>query len=188
MKIGYTRLALLVGAGLLLATGLATGQEKPKATEVEAAAAAQNKPVSVYRMDFVVRELENGKPINSRSYSVSGTTKEGAGVRALSKVPTGHMQESEGLKGTEYQNVGIYIDCAPQESENGVLLMTRFTSLSVVPREPGANPPYEGPVIREMKFDGYWPVTLGKPMVMTTLDDVATNRRYEVEVTVTKVR
>ncbi len=44
------------------------------------------------------------------------------------------------------------------------------------------------PVIRQVRTEGDSLVTLGKPTVVATLDDVGTNRRYEIEVTVTKVK
>jgi hypothetical protein len=186
--IAYWRAPLAIAAGLLLAGSLATAQETPKAAPPPPPPSeAQAKPASVYRMDFVVRELENSKRINSRSYSLSGTTKEGAGLRVTSRVPTAYLG-GEGKSILEYRDVGINIDCVPEEMDNSVLLMTRFASSSVVPREPGPNPPYDGPVIREVKFNGKTPVILGKPMVIATLDDAATNRRFEIEVTVTKVK
>jgi hypothetical protein len=105
-------------------------------------------------------------------------------------VPT-YPFERQGTKGIQYQDVGINIDCRPDERDNQVLLETRFESSSVVtpekPTEERGNP-YLGPVIRRVRLSGHALVTLGKPTVIGTLDDVATNRRYEIEVTVTKVK
>ena len=101
--------------------------------------------------------------------------------------------ESQGTKGIQYQDVGINIDCRPDERDNQVLLETRFESLGVVApekvaEERGSAAAYLGPTFRQVRFTGDALVTPGKPTVIATLDDVATNRRYEIEVTVTRVK
>jgi hypothetical protein len=74
-----------------------------------------------------------------------------------------------------------------------VLLSTGFESSSVVAPErlkeqQGASGPVVPPVLRQVRFSGNSLVALGKPTVISTLDDVTSNRRYEIEVTVTKVK
>ena len=191
MKIRFAHDALFVAAGLLLAVGLAAGQEKPEGKQGGAEATAQNKPVSVYRMDFVVRELENGKRINSRNYTLSAKNNEWAGLRVGSQVPS-YTFESQGNKGTKYLDAGINIDSRPEERDGEVVLSTRFESTSVVPPEKAfeehGGGSSLGPTFRRVRFNGDALVSLGKPSVIATLDDVATNRRYEIEVTVTKVK
>src|SRR5512136_1743970 len=93
-KSAYRRLLLAITAGLLLAVGLATAQEPSKAPTPPpppAPSEAQAKTVSVYRLDFVVRELEagqHGKLLNSRNYSLSAKSGVLAGLRVGSRVPS----------------------------------------------------------------------------------------------------
>jgi hypothetical protein len=44
------------------------------------------------------------------------------------------------------------------------------------------------PVFRQQRSNIYSVVTPGKPTLVASMDDVVTNRRYEIEVTATKVK
>ena len=193
--IACRRVLLAMAVGLLLAAGLATAQETPKAPSPPSE--AQKKPGSVYRLDYVVRELEDGKRINSRLYSLSlsGKSTQRFALRVGSKVPI----EKTAFHGTgvssgtvEYQDVGINIDSRLYELPDDILLNTTFESSSIVtpekPAEERGNPISLPPVFRQVRFNGDSLVTLGKPTVIATLDDVTTNRRYEIEVTATKMK
>jgi hypothetical protein len=182
---------LLIVAGLLLTASFAAPQEAPKAST--GSKEATMRPASVYRLDFVVRELEDGKQVNSRSYSLSAKSGDWGGLRVGSRVPVGSVERQE-YKGPDYRDVGINIDCQPHERDEGggVLLDFRFESSSVVAPEKakeqmGVSGPLP-PIIRQVRFSGSSLVALGKPTVISTLDDVTSNRRYEVEVTATKVK
>ncbi len=183
-KIGRGMLTAVFVTSLLCVLGSARAQEdqsKPETKVATASSQAQTRPVSVYRIQFLIRELEDGKQINSRQYTLSAKSREWARLRVGSRVPL--MAGSTQL---QYHDVGINIDCRLDEGENGFLLYTRFESSSVVG---GASSAAAGaPVIRQVRTEGDSLVIPGKPSVIATLDDVATNRRYEIEVTVTKVK
>jgi hypothetical protein len=150
---------------------------------------------SVYRLEFVVRELEAGKIVNSRSYTMSQKLGDWGKIRVGSRVP---FMVSD--KNVQYQDVGINIDCKAQFLEEGLLLSTNFESSSAlqesetrIPDAKGSagatySRPYWDPIIRRVSFNGDAFVTLGKPTIVARLDDVATNRKYEIEVTATKVK
>jgi len=53
------------------AAGQAQEAEQVKPTGEGKAVAAPEKPVHAYRLDFSVRELEEGKTINTRQYSLN---------------------------------------------------------------------------------------------------------------------
>jgi hypothetical protein len=200
--IAYRRVLLAFATGSLLAAGLATAQETPKAGILQTE--AQKKPASVYRLDYVVREIEDGKRINSRNYSLSAKSAEmglpnaeRASLRIGSRVPIEktaiHGNGATVSSGTvEYQDVGINIDSQLHERDNDILLNTSFSSSSIVtpekPTEEHGSPISLPPVFRRVQFTGDSLVTPGKPTVIATLDDVTSNRRYEIEVTATKVK
>ena len=200
--IAYWRLPLAVAAGLLLAAGLATAQETPKAASPPSEAAI--KPASAYRLDYVVRELEDGKRINSRSYSLSmraqqqGTDKlvvAAASLRIGGKVPyaTGAGPgPGPGNEGFQYQDVGINIDSHLNERDYNIELYTKFELSSMVrlekPTQDPGNPVPNAPVVRVVQLSIDSHIIPGKPTVIAAMDDVATNRRYEIEVTVTKMK
>jgi hypothetical protein len=183
----------IVSMIVLLLIGLsAAAAPQDTSTEEPAKAAANTGEAgksshSLYRLDFVVRELEGGKRINSREYSVWASRIRDARLRVGNRIPivTGENQ-------IQYQDVGIKIDCAVSDLGEKVALNTTFESSSVVvPDQMAASAgaaSSKTPVLRQLMFSGVSPAPLGKPIVIATLDDVATNRRYEVEVTVTKIK
>lgn len=199
-RIAYWRVSLAIAAGLLLAGSLATAQETPKPPSPPSE--AQTKLASVYRLDFVVRELEagqHGKLINSRNYSLSAKSHEWAGLRVGSKVPyataaavSAATGAGQGFAGIQYQDVGINIDARYDERDSEVLLTARFESSSVVTpersTEEGRPPNVSAPVFRQVRFNGDALVAPGRPTVIGMLDDVGTNHRFEIEVTVTKMK
>ncbi len=172
----------------------ALGQATPPQETAEAKQ-AQLKETAVYRVEYTVREFEDSKRLNSRAYTVVlspifGKTPQTSAfgrIRASSRVPFEYTDQ----KVWQYQDIGINIDCALDEAEYGVFVKTTFWSSSVVAPEAatgeGVKPVPTAPITRELRFEGRSLISLGKPTVISTLDDVATNRRYEIEVTVTKV-
>ena len=56
------------------------------------------------------------------------------------------------------------------------------------PEEAGLSAAERNPVFRTNIFRSEAVIPLGKPTVVGAMDDVASNRRYEIEVTATKVR
>jgi hypothetical protein len=186
-------LVLLVCLALLAQSGRAQEEpSKPEQKAVTTSGQAQTRSFSVYRLEFVVRELEDGKRINSRSYSLCAGNHERAMVRVGSLVPTGPFESEGDAKRIQYQNSGISIDFTPGEWENGLSLYTSFESSNVVAperrTEERGSTPSLAPVIRQVRFSGTSLVTPGKPTVIGAVDDVTTNRRYEIEVTATKVK
>ena len=98
----------------LLLMGLASvpwagAQETPKEGE------SQLKPSDSYKVDFIVNELDSGKKINSRSYSMllraealpKWTDRQHLRVGSRVPVPIGPGTN------VQYQDVGMNIDCPP---------------------------------------------------------------------------
>ena len=184
----------LLWMGMLADSGVSLGQDvpPPPPPPTRMLTQMQKKPLAVYRLDFVVRELENGKELNSRTYRMSVEAGITGRIRVGSRVPI-----PTGEKNYNYQDVGINIDCTPREEEGGLLLHTNFDSSSVVQqttiRSITSGPDHAtefaaAPIFRQARFNGDSLVTIGKASIIAKLDDVATNRRYEVEVTATKVK
>lgn len=141
----------------------------------------EQKPITAYRLEFNVREVENGKRVNSRNYMMMAQQNDFARIRVGDSVP---YQRSE----TEYQyrDVGMNIDCRPREHVAGVSLEITVEFSSVAPKSEGAASFH--PVIRSDRTTVQTVVSLDKPTLVTSLDDVESNRRYEIEVTATKVK
>jgi hypothetical protein len=152
-------------------------QEKSKE-----AATTEQKPLVVYRIEFNVREIENGKRLNSRNYMMLVRDGGHGMIRVGNKVP---YQASD--KQFQYQDVGMSIDCTPHAREDSIVLEITLDSESVVAQEQPPGAP-TNPVFRQQRGYVSTVVTPGKPTLVTSMDDVVTNRRYEIEVTATKVK
>ena len=136
---------------------------------------------TIYRVSYRVNELENGKTINSRSYTMTSSLNSIAQTRIGSRVPY-----STG-KDIQYQDVGMSIDCTLREKDgklqvHSVLDMTTLSSKEATPSLPGQ------PVFGHMRMMDVTPATIGKPAFVGSVDDVASNRYYEIHVTVTEAK
>jgi hypothetical protein len=87
----------------------------------------------------------------------------------------------------QYQDVGMNIDCHVVEQENSLLLHFKLESSSVTAHQPLSGES-SNPVVGQVALEEDSEIPVGKPTLIGTLDDVGSNRRYEVEVTATKVR
>jgi type II secretory pathway component GspD/PulD (secretin) len=171
----------LMAASLHVCANLGSAQETkagPSAREGSASKQAE----AVFRATFVVRELEEGKRTNTRSYMLLVKNDQTAKLRVGNRVPYRSGEHS-----FQYQDVGINIDCHIVEQENSLLLHIKVESSSVAAHEPLAGES-GNPVFGQLAFEEDTEIPVGKPTLVGTLDDVATNRRFEVEVTATKVR
>ena len=146
------------------------------------AATTEQKPAAAYRIEITVREIEDGKRLNSRNYMMVVEDGSWGKIRVGNRVP---YQASE--KQFQYQDVGMNIDCRPRGREDNVALDFSLESSSVVAQEqpPGAA---SNPLLRQQRGNITSVVTIGKPTLVASMDDVVTNRRYEIEVTATKVK
>jgi hypothetical protein len=154
------------------------------------AAAAASQP-ALYRVQYAVREIEKGKPTNTRSYVLMANSgPKGKADRALfrvgSRVPI--LAGTGGGPNTkvEYENVGMNIDCRLWDTDKGLIVDTSLEMNSVANAEASSIP--STPVFRRLHLEDDTLVVPGKPSLVGSIDDVTADRRYEVEVTATKVK
>ena len=149
----------------------------------------------VYRVEYVVREIEKGKPSNTRSYVLMARAGRGsspgdrASFRVGSRVPIlmASTPKPEGASTqVEYEDVGMNIDCWVKEVDQGLSMHTNLEMKSVAGSEVSSTP--STPVIRRFHIEDDTLVIPGKPGIVGSIDDVTADRRYEVEVTATKVK
>ena len=197
-----TILKWLVLAGFLLLPVFAAAQESSsqqvKATSGGAERESSTRevtaqpPLSIYRLDYVIHELDNGKPINQRKYSLSvlatrGPAKDWGRVRVGRRVPVATSGRPTGEPtSVQYMDVGVSLDCSLREDAGGLLLETSVEMSSVVTGGELAVP--GAPVTRQARSNMTSAITPGKPTIIGNLDDVDSTHSYQIEVTVTKLR
>jgi len=153
------------------------------------AASAQEKkdesPRNVYKLDFTVAELENGKRINERSYTMHLLDdRRGAKTKVGTRVPV-----LTGDKQWQYIDVGIRIDADIQAAdESGLILGVAFDSSSyALPEQSQMTQPGQ-PLLRTLIQSVIARVPFGKPTLVCSADDVNSKRRVIVELTATRVK
>ncbi len=136
-------------------------------------------PINYYRLDFVIKEVEGGKVLNSRAYSMTtSTSSRNASIRTGSKVPY------QTTSGYSYSDVGISIDCKTIKEDNNRLILDLQAEVSST--VPGA----EGilaPIIRQNKWISMVIVPLNKPTIVFSSDDVMAKRQMQLEITAAAV-
>jgi hypothetical protein len=154
----------------------------------EATTEGQIKPTGSYKVEFTVDELENGKKINSRNYSMrlnANTLPQWTGwqqIRVGSRMP--FAVEAGKF---EYFEVGMNIDCRIMQLGNGFVVVGARWEYSTVGGERVVSRDTQNPVIRHVRSEVEAPVALDKSTVLSEVDDVASTHRYVFEVKVTKI-
>jgi hypothetical protein len=151
---------------------------------------AQNdiaKPVAVeqakyYHLDFVIKELEDGKVTNSRHYSMMVLSQTNGSIRTGDKVP---VRTSSGeSKLYTYLDVGVNIDCRQVRQVQDKLVLSVAVDISSVAGETTSVTP---PLIRNTKWSSEVTLPLNKPTVLFMSDDAAAKRQMQLELTGTPV-
>lgn len=137
---------------------------------------------SSFRLDYVLYELESGKRANERAFTF--TVNEGAHgqVRSGTRVPV-----SVGDKGVQYMDVGLKISGRVLERDGDVALDSEI-ELSTFALPDQAVEGKGNPVVRTVSETISTRPVLGKPAVVSSLDDLSSRKRLQVEVTVTRLK
>jgi len=157
-------------------------QEKP-----DNEAIVRETAVPTYKMAFSVYELQDGKKINQRDYSLL-VEANGRGANTLkigTKVPIDTGKDSY-----TYTDVGFELRCSAAETVNNKLGVSVDITVSnfAIP-EQNTDPRTSGgrPVLRGVTQRVSAVVNPGKPQILTSMDDVNSTKRMQVELTATKV-
>jgi hypothetical protein len=181
---------------MALYSGLELAQAQDSAPKAEQA----EKPVHAYRLDFSLNETEGEKKVNSRHYSINldvpGDRQE---VKIGTRVPvaTGSFPASASSGATvspvintqfQYLDVGTHIWCSLKERSDELELQAG-SEISNIDAEPShENNGLSNPIVRQIKIGGSTIVIPGKSIIIGSADDPTSNRQFQLEVTVTKLR
>jgi hypothetical protein len=144
-------------------------------------APATQQPIATYRLNFTMNELEDGKTIDVRSYTMNLNAGDGNEVKIGTRVPVEAKQGE-----FQYIDVGTTIWCKLKESGNGISLDVRaeFSNFAVRDQENRTTMP----LLRQFSIRGSTITSSGKPVTIGSVDDPNSKRRFQLEVTATKVK
>ena len=180
--------------------GRAFTQDEPPTQVASKAPETVKQPepaVHYYHLDFVVQEVgENGKPVNSRTYSctVSTSRTERDSVRIGSRVPiaTGPPSNGSAMVNTQfqYQDIGVNFDVSEVHEVGGKLAMSleaEVSSMGPITHIGGPNGPVE-PVKHQNMWRTPVLIPIGKSTVVFTSEDIDNQGGMRVVVTATPLQ
>jgi hypothetical protein len=137
-------------------------------------------PLHPYRVDFTITELEDGKKINSRRYSMLLSAGSWNEIKIGTRVPVSPTTGS-----FQYIDLGTSINCRLIESGDDLAIDVHsdFSNISGPDGQHSSQP-----VIRQIRLEGNTLVSSGKPAVIGIVDDPNSDRQFQLEATVTKLR
>ncbi len=169
----------------LSAAAVLNGQQSPtqsptpqrSATPVASAESAAQ-PGIFYRLDFVIREMEREKLVDTRSYSLWVQSGWPESLSAGSEVPMKSPQN------VSFRNVGVGIECTVKETNDSPQLDLRLNISDVVPPEKDS----DIPATRRISFQSRAVLTLGKPTTVGIVEDAGSRHRFQIDVNATKLK
>ncbi|BDC50897.1 hypothetical protein F183_A32130 [Bryobacterales bacterium F-183] len=139
-------------------------------------------PAEVYRVDFQLRD-DTGKP---RRFSMLAEAGGQNSLRIGTKVPVASALSPSGVPSQfNYMDTGINLDLRLRSAAGGKIslrLDVELTALQQGERQGAANP-----TIANIRTTVQAVVPVKKPTVVASIDDPATTRRLDIEVTLTQV-
>ena len=167
---------------------IAAGPTRLCAQKAESPKAADEvKTASAYRLDFSLNEMDDGKKVNTRQYSMHSRSGDWNEIRIGTRVPVESKQGE-----FQYLDVGMTIRCRLTDQsdmaslgENVSLKVSAELTNFAVPEQQQQT---MHPAIRQMRMEASTVAVLGKSMVVGVVDDPNSKHQYQLEVTVTKLK
>lgn len=141
-----------------------------------------------YRVTYTLTEEDNGKRVGTQHYSVvvaqgqRTTMKQGSKIPVAtgSYSPTGSDANGSGVQTQfTYLDIGMNFDTTVDAVQNGARLKAKIEQSSVGDEKTIAG--VNEPVVRQTVWEGISLLTLGKPIVLGSVDVTGTTRRIEIE-------
>ncbi len=141
------------------------------------------KPINAYRLDFSLNEMEDGKKINSRQYSMYLKANDYSEIKIGTRVP---VEAGAGKDVFQYVDVGTSIRGKVEERENGLLLDINCDTSHFA--DPERAKTSSIPLLRQVRISASTVAAVGKPIVIGSADDPDSKRQYQLEVTATRLK
>lgn len=182
---------------VLLAT-LAIAQDNKQADAKQDSKPARNDFTwarNPYRLDYTIKELEDGRVVNTRNYSINMLSSEERGrsfgeAKTGTRVPISTGVSKDGGTSIQYLDVGINISSQLYVTETSNLLLSGLVEISTLaaPSDVAGSSSVGAPVIRQIRCNTTGEVVAGKANQIASLDDPISKHRFVIEVTPTKLR
>jgi hypothetical protein len=143
-------------------------------------ASKAEKPESrFFKLDFVLKEVDGGKVLNARSYSMLAATE-----RAPSSIRTGQKIQEGTTEHPNWVDVGVRIDARGLRESQGQLSFSATTEVTGLPQD---TTPERPAMLRQYLWSSDVEVPLRKPTVIFSSESTTSKAQMQVEVTATPV-
>lgn len=136
-----------------------------------------------YRLEYSINELEDGKKINTRQYSMNLNSGDGNSLKVGTRVPV-EVKAGE----FQYIDVGTNIWSRIRDHDNGVLLEVRAEISNFAIPDQASRGVASMPLLRQLQINASTVALLGKPMIVGSVDDPNSKHQFQMEVTVTRLK
>jgi type II secretory pathway component GspD/PulD (secretin) len=144
-----------------------------------------DRPHTLYRLTYSLNTIDHGKRIATQRYTVVVAAGQRVTLKQGLKVPivtgTYDRDSATALQQVQYLDIGMSFDSTVNTAAEGVVLKSKIEQSSVAEEKSGVGP--QDPAIRQTVLEGTSSLTLGKPLVLGSLDAPGANQRVEIEVT-----
>lgn len=164
-----------------------TKNEKAASPTTAVSPLAGSESTSYYRLLFVLSEWENAKKLNSREYSMTAIDGKTSRLRTGTKVPVDLGGPAAGFHQSTYFDTSLNLDCQVHAVDDHIVLSVT-ADISSFDLSAPVETQNTRPLIRTQLSQVDAVVTSGKPVLLSSIDDPNSLKRYQLEVTVTKMK
>jgi hypothetical protein len=138
----------------------------------------KDKPEGFYRLDFVIREMDGEKIVDTRNYSMWVQVEMQKTVKAVSevRVPAGSS--------VNIKTIGVSISCYVSETDSLPWISMNASITDMMPPEKTG----DAPLFRNIGIESMALLSPGKSVTVSKVEDPITKHRFQVDVTGTKLK
>lgn len=149
-----------------------------------------DRPKKTYRLTYTITESDEGKRIGAQHFAMIVVTGQRTVLKQGSKVPivtgTYNPGSSNAQEQMTYLDIGMNFDATLDEFANGVRLRSKVEQSSIAEEKSGVGA--QDPIVRQTVLEGTSFLTVGKPMMLGSVDIPGSTRHFDVEVVMSLVQ
>jgi type II secretory pathway component GspD/PulD (secretin) len=155
-------------------------------TRIEALVRSLDRPHKAYRLAYTITELDGEKTVSTQHISMVAVLGQHTSIKEGDKIPLATGSSGGGNTQFTYIDVGMNFDATIEEQGEGVTLKSKVEQSSVGPTNTIAG--VQEPVIRQTVLENTAILTLGKPLMLGSIDVPTTTRRFDIAVVLESIK
>lgn len=154
-----------------------------------------DRPRKTYRLTYTITEVDGGKRVGTEHYSMIVVTGQRATLKQGSKVPVLTGSYNAGSATTSaagvqtqytYLDIGMNFAATLDEIDHGARLNSKVEQSSVAAEKSGTVE--QDPIVRQTVLEGTSFLSLGKPLMLGSVDIPGSTRHMDIEVVMEQVQ